>query len=63
MGADLLDIAVPETAVVTGGRKELKITAASVGWPTLKEPLGSGIKKKSANVVLRAKFAEQTSHF
>ena len=40
VGADLLEFAVPEIAVVASGGKNFKTAAKSVGRPTLRKQLG-----------------------
>ena len=47
-GADLLEFAVPETAVVAFGREDFKTAAKSVGRQTLRKQLGNGSRKKRA---------------
>ena len=44
---DLLEIAVPEVAVVASGEKIFKTAAKSVGRQTLRKQLGGGIQKRS----------------
>ena len=46
VGADFLEIAVPEIAEVVSGRKNFKTAARSVGKQTLKKQFGSGSKQK-----------------
>ena len=68
VGADLLEIAVPEIAEIVSGRKNFKTAAKSVGRQTLRKQLGSGSKKKKgakgkrqASRFIPAKSAKQTS--
>ena len=42
VGADLLEVAVPEIAEVVSGRKNFKTAAKSVGRQTLRKQLGEG---------------------
>ena len=46
VGADLLEIAVPEIADVVSGRKKFETAAKSVETQTLRKQLGSGSSKK-----------------
>ena len=46
VGAELLELAVPEIAEVVCGRKNFKTAAKSVGKQTLKKQLGSGSKQR-----------------
>ena len=46
VGADLLEIAVPENAEFVSGRKNFKTAAKSVGKQTLKKQLGEGSRKR-----------------
>ena len=50
MGADLLLFAEPEFAEVLSGRKNIKTAAKSVGRQTLRKFLGSGSKKRNADL-------------
>ena len=68
VGADLLDFAVPESAVVVSGRKNFETAAKSVGRQTLRKQLGSGsrkrkgaIGKRQASRFIPTKSAKQTS--
>ena len=45
VGADLLELAVPEIAEVVTGRKKFKTAGKSVGKQTLKKPLGEGSRR------------------
>ena len=47
MGANLLELAVPEVADVFSGRKNLKTAAKSVGRQTLGKQLEGGKQKRS----------------
>ena len=49
VGADLLEFAVPEVAVVSG-KKNLKTAAKNVGRQTLRKQLGGGKQKRSISV-------------
>ena len=76
VGADFLEIAVPEIAEVVSGRKNFKRAAKSVGRQTLRKQLGEGegsrrrkgtvgirqgSKKRSASRVIPTKSAKQIS--
>ena len=68
VGADLLEVAVPEIAEVVSGRKNFKTAAKSVGRQTLRKQLGSGSRKrkgaiggKQASRLVPKKSAKQTS--
>ena len=68
VGADLLEIAVPEIAEVVSDRKNFKTAAKSVGRQTLRKQLGSGgrkrkgaIGKRQASRFIPTKSAKQTS--
>ena len=61
VGADLLELAVPETAEVVSGGKNFKTAAKSVGRQTLRKQLSSGSKKRNASRVIPTKSAKQTS--
>ena len=68
VGADLLEFAVPETAQVVIGRKNIKTAAKSVGRQTLRKQLGErsrrrtgGSRKRSASRVIPTKSAKQIS--
>ena len=50
VGADLLDIAVPELADVVCGKKSFNTAAKSVGRQTLRKQLGGGKQKRSIPV-------------
>ena len=47
VGADLLEIAVPEIAEVVSGRKNDKTAAKSVGRQTLRKQFGEGSRKRT----------------
>ena len=55
VGADLLEVAVPEIAEVVSVRKNIKTAAKSVGRQTLRKQLGSGSRKRSASRVIPTK--------
>ena len=64
VGADLLELAVPESAEVVNGRKNIKTAAKSVGRQTLRKQLGEGSlrrtggsRKRSASRVFPTKSA------
>ena len=61
VGADLLEVAVPEISEVVTGRKIFKTAAKSVGRQTLRKQLGSGSKKRSASSVIPKTSANQIS--
>ena len=61
VGADLLELAVPEIEEVLSGRKNFKTAAKSVGRQTLKKQLGSGSKKRRASRVIPTKSAKEIS--
>ena len=68
VGADLLEFAVPETAEVVSGKKNIKTAAKSVGRQTLRKQLGErsrrwrgGSRKRSASRVIPTKSAKQTN--
>ena len=68
VGADLLEIAVPEIAEVDSGRKNIKTAAKSVGRQTLRKQLGEGSckrmgrsNKRSGSRVIPTKSAKQIS--
>ena len=61
VGADLLEIAVPEIAEVVSGRKKFKTAAKSVGKQTLKKQLGEGSKKGTASRIIPTKSTKQSS--
>ena len=70
VGADLLEIAVPEIAEVVSGRKNIKSAAKSVGRQTLRKQLGEGqgsrrrtggSRKRTPNRVIPTKSAKQIS--
>ena len=61
VGADLLEIAVPEIAEVVSGRKSFKTAAKSVGRQTLRKQLGSGSRNRTASRVIPTKSAKQIS--
>ena len=68
VGADLLEIAVPEIAEVVSGRKKIKTAAKSVGRQTLRKQLGEGScrrtggsRKRSASRFFPTKSAKQIS--
>ena len=61
VGADLLEIAVPELAEVVSGRKNLKTAAKSVAGQTRRKQLGSGSRKKTASRVIPTKSTKQIS--
>ena len=50
VGADLLEFAVPEVAVVVSGKKNFKTAAKSVGRQTLRNQLGGGKQTRSIPV-------------
>ncbi len=51
MGADLLELAVPEVADVVSRKKNFKTAAKSVGRQTLRKQLGRGKQKRSIPVI------------
>ena len=61
VGADLLEIAVPESAEVVTGRKNFKTAAKSVGRQTLRKQLGGGSRKMTTSRVIPTKSAKQIS--
>ena len=61
VGADFLEIGVPEIAEVFSGRKNIKTAAKSVERQTLRKQLGSGSRKQSATRVIPTKSAKQIS--
>ena len=61
VGADLLEIAVPEIADVVGGRESFKTAAKIVERQTLRNQLGSGSRKKTGSRVIPTKTGKQTS--
>ena len=74
LGADLLELPVPEFAEVVSGRKIFKTAAKSVGRQTLRKHLGSGSRKRKGAIggrelaygrqvsrVIATKSAKQTS--
>ena len=61
VGADLLEVVVPETAEVVSGRNNIKTAAKSVGTQTLRKQLGSGSRKRSASRVIPTQSAKQIS--
>ena len=68
VGADLLEFAVPKTAEVVSGRKNIKTAAKSVGRQTLRKKLDEGSRrrttgneKRSASRVIPTKSAKQIS--
>ena len=56
IGADLLEIAVPEIAEVVSERKNLKTAAESVGKQTLKKQLGERRMKRTASKIIATKL-------
>ena len=46
VGANLLEIAVPEIAEVVSGRKNFKTAAKSVGRQTLRKQMGEGSRRR-----------------
>ena len=50
VGADVLELAVPEVADVVSGKKKFKTAAKSVGRQTLRKQLGGGKEKRSIPV-------------
>ena len=61
VGADLLEFAVSEIAVVVSGRKNFKTAAKRVRRQTLRKQLGSGSRKRTASRVIPTKSAKQIS--
>ena len=61
LGADLLELAVPEISDADSGRKIFKTAPKSVGRQTLRKQLGSGSGKRSASRFIPTKSAKQTS--
>ena len=68
VGADLLESAMPESAEVVSGRKNIKTAAKKVGRQTLRKQLGEGSRrrtggsrKRSASRVIPTKSAKQIS--
>ena len=60
VGADLLEFAVPEIAVVSG-RKNFRTAAESMGRRTLRKHVGNGSRKRSASKIIPRKAANQTN--
>ena len=58
VGADLLELAVPEIAEVVSGRKNFKTAAKRVGKRTLKKQLGGGSKHRR---IIPTKHTKQSS--
>ena len=58
IGADMLEFAVPETAEVVSGSKNLKTAEKSVGKQTLRKQLGSGSKQRR---IISTKSTKQSS--
>ena len=52
MGADLLEIAAPEKALVVCGRKSFQTDAKNVGRQTLGEQMSSGNRKKIVSRII-----------
>ena len=61
VGADLLEIGVPEIIEIVKGRKNFKTAAKSVGKQTLKKQLGEGTRKKTASGIFLTKSTKQSS--
>ena len=61
VGADLLEIAVPEIAEVVSGRKNFKMAAKSVGKQTLKKQFGEGSRKRTGSRIIPTKSTKQSS--
>ena len=49
VGDDLLEFAVPETAEIVSGRKNIKTAAKSVGRQTLTKQLGEGSRRRGGS--------------
>ena len=60
VGADLLELAVPEIAVVVSGRKNIKTAAKTVGRQTLRKQLESGSRRMIASRVIPKKLHNKT---
>ena len=63
VGADFLEFAVPEIAVVVSGRKNFKTAAKSLGRQTLRKQLGSGSRKRIESRVNPTKSAKRISRW
>ena len=50
VGADLLEVVVPEITEVVSGRRNFKTAAKSVGRQTLRKQLGSGSRKRKGAI-------------
>ena len=61
IGADMLELAVPEIAEVVSGRKNFKTAAKNVGKQTLKKQLGEGSRKRTASRIIPTKSTKQSS--
>ena len=61
VGADLLEIAVPEIAEVVSGRNNFKTAAKSVGKQTLRKQLGEESRKRTGRKIIPKKSIEQPS--
>ena len=61
VGADLLELAVPEIAEFVSGRKNFKTAAKSVGKKSLKKQLGERSRKRTASRVIPTKSSKQSS--
>ena len=61
VSADLIEVALPETAEVAIGGKNFRTAAKSVGRQTLRKQLGSGSRKRSASSVIPTKSGKQIS--
>ena len=59
VGADLLELAVPEIEEVVIGRTRFKTAAASVGRQTIRKQLGSDSRKKTASRTFPTKSKKQ----
>ena len=63
VGADLLEIAVPEVADVVSGKKSFKTAAKSVGRQTLREQLEGEKQKWSVPIKILKRMSVTRRHF
>ena len=61
VGADFLEFAAPEIAVVVSGRKNFKTAAKNVVREILRKQLGNGNRKSTASRVIQTKTAKKIS--
>ena len=61
VGADLMEFAVPETAEVVSGRKNVKTAAKSVGKQTLKKQLGEGSRQRTGSRIIPTQSTKQSN--